>query len=84
MEPSNHHKAGSPISRRTALKLTLAATLTPSLSALKVDSPAISQVNVIRIKKKSGEDVVLTYLEVITDNDVSGYGGPLLNTQAQS
>jgi L-rhamnonate dehydratase len=84
METSNQNIVSSKISRRTALKLTLAATLTPLVTSFKISSPVISQVNVVRLKKKSEEDTVLTYLEITTNNDVSGYGGPLIDAQAQS
>jgi L-alanine-DL-glutamate epimerase-like enolase superfamily enzyme len=66
------------------MKLTLAATLTPFVKASKTDSPLISQVNVIRVKQKSDENIILTYLELTTNNCVSGYGGPLFKAQAQS
>lgn len=84
MKTTNRNHFNSHISRRKALKLTLVATLTPFLSALKINSTVISQVNVIRVKKRSNNNIIVTYLELTTDNNVSGYGGPLLDAQAKS
>ena len=84
MESSNENNISCGMSRRKALKLTLAATLTPFVSSFKISSTVISQVNVVRIKMKSNGDNVLTYLEITTNNNVSGYGGPLIDDQAQS
>ena len=84
MENTDHKNAGNRMSRRTALKLTLAATFTPLISACKTNATFISQVNVIRVKKRSGEDIVQTYLELTTNSNISGYGGPLLDAQSKS
>ncbi|MFC2115409.1 enolase C-terminal domain-like protein [Bacteroidota bacterium] len=84
MDSTIQNNVSNLISRRTALKLALTATLIPFVPACKTNSPVISQVNVIRVKKKSDEDNSWTYLEITTNNGVSGYGGPLISTQAQS
>lgn len=84
MEANNKNKSGGYMNRRTAVKLTFAAALTPFISGCGVNSPVISDVNVIRVRNKSDQSDIWTYLELTSSNNVSGFGGPMLGSQAKS
>ena len=70
--------------RRKALKLTLVATCIPFVPACKNSTAVISGLNVIRVREKSNHDNAWTFLEVSTNNMISGYGGPLLGARGRN
>lgn len=72
------------MNRRQALKLTIAATLSPYLASCRAIAPVISQVDVARFRERSGGESLYTYLELTAGNGLKGYGGPLISAQAQS
>jgi L-alanine-DL-glutamate epimerase-like enolase superfamily enzyme len=83
MKITDEYSCVSKVSRRTALKFTLATAFSSYLSAAESRS-AITGVNVIRVRNKQGQGRVDTLVEVAANLEVSGYGGPLLDHQAKN
>jgi len=72
------------VSRRTALKGALIAVGSPYAATAATGSPAITRVEVVRVRQKGSEHQGTPYVVLATDVGVEGYGGPLYREQAQS
>jgi L-alanine-DL-glutamate epimerase-like enolase superfamily enzyme len=84
MEYTHQNNESNRISRRTALRLTVAGSLLPFLPSCSLNSEEIKQMNLIRVRNRSDEKDVWIYLELTTNSEVTGYAGPLFPGQAQS
>ena len=84
MKITNDYSCVNQVSRRTALKFTLPTAFSSYLSATETRSAAITGVNVIRVRKKQDKGRHDTLIELASNMEVSGYGGPLLDHQAKN
>ena len=82
MSAIDQHASGNGIDRRTALKWTAAASLLPILPACTMDSYRIENVALVRFREKTDPGNAWVYLEITTNREVTGYGGPLFPAQA--
>jgi L-alanine-DL-glutamate epimerase-like enolase superfamily enzyme len=84
MKITNDYFCNNKVSRRTALKFTLATAIPSYLRAAESNSAAITDLNVICVRNKQDQRREDKFLELATNMDVSGYGGPLLDHQTRN
>jgi L-alanine-DL-glutamate epimerase-like enolase superfamily enzyme len=66
------------------LKWITTASLLPILPACAMNSYSIKNLALVRFREKTDHSNVWVYLEITTNNEVTGYGGPLFQAQAES
>ncbi len=84
METTDRNTVGKRMSRRTVLRGAIAAAVASHATVSAADPVTIARLDVVRVRRKKSRERGIPYVELVTNTDVSGYGGPLYGEQARS